>query len=97
MVKPSWLVYPDKYLLRRLEMIAKLLRDVGDTRKVYRADEWDGVDRGTKYRELAAECDLMIAELGRREIDWYEAYWGEQRPKPGHTQYAKPGRTEEHG
>lgn len=66
-------------LIRRLTVTAELLHEVGDMYTPYYLSEWGGVDRLTKYRELADECDAIMAECDQREIDWYEAYWGEPR------------------
>lgn len=80
MVKPSWVKYDDRYLLARLKSTSRLMHEVGDPHVPYDLLEWAGVDRGTTYRQLAAECDTMIAELASRGVSWYEAYWGEPRP-----------------
>jgi len=67
--------YSDDHLIAHLRTVRECELEVADPSKPFHRSEWSGVDRQTKWRELADEVDQLIDECHRRKIPTAPILW----------------------
>lgn len=71
----DWSRYSDAWLIVHLRNVRECELEVAALGKPYHRSEWGGVDRATKFKDLADEVDALIAECHRRHIDPAPILW----------------------